>query len=202
MVNKRNRYINTALVFIIGLILGILAKWLDGISIDNAIWWHGLIESLDLGNFFSEMAIWLLLALIIAIRSSSNIRAALNVFVFFAGMCVSYHLYSVIVSGFNPFSYMMIWYGITLLSPLAGWICHYSRKKGTLTLIADALIMSVFLLSCFSIGFFYCDIRGVLYLMVYAGALAVLYENPRQLLCSLLLSIPLAFLINPIWPFH
>ena len=202
MVNKRNRYINTALVFIIGLILGILAKWLDDISIDNAIWWHGLIESLDLGNFFSEMAIWLLLALIIAIRSSSDIRAALNVFVFFAGMCVSYHLYSVIVSGFNPFSYMMIWYGITLLSPLAGWICHYSRKKGTLTLIADALIMSVFLLSCFSIGFFYCDIRGVLYLAVYAGALAVLYERPGQLLCSLLLSIPLAFLINPIWPFH
>lgn len=202
MTDRKRRYVNTLLIFLLGLLLGIFSKWLDDIALDGAVWWHGIIESLDLGNFFSDMAIWLLLALLIAIKSQSDKRAALNVFVFFAGMCIAYHLYSVIFSGFNPFSYMLIWYGITLLSPVLGWLCHYSRGKGVLTVCINAMILSIFILSCFSIGFFYFDMRGLLYLAVFVCALALLYEKPVELLYSILISLPLAFLINPFWPFH
>ena len=157
---------------------------------------------LDLGNFFSDIAIWLLTALLIAVFSVSASRAALNVFLFFAGMCVAYHVYTLLFSGFNPMSYMMIWYGMTLCSPLLAVLCWYAKGSGTIALILDIAIIAVFTLACFAMGFFYVDCRGILYLLVFAGAAAALYQNPKQLLLSLPIGFLLAFLLSPVWPYH
>lgn len=193
--------ISAALIFAAGIVFGVISKWLDNLVLDNTIWWHGLIESLDLGNFFSDFAIWLLIALIIAVFSPSAVRAAINVFVFFAGMCVAYHVYTILFSGFDPSSYMMIWYGITLLSPLLAVFCWYAKGSGIVPVILDTAIIAVFSLSCFSLGWIYCSSRGVLYLLVFAGAAAVLYRDPKQLLLSLSVGFLLSFLICPVWPY-
>ena len=198
--SAKSAVISAALFFAAGVILGIFSKWLDDIALDSTIWWHRLFETLDLGNFFSDFAVWLLIALIISVFSPSALRAALNVFVFFAGMCAAYHIYTVLFSGFNPSSYMMIWYGITLLSPALAVICWYAKGTGVIPVILDIAIIAVFSLSCFSIGWIYFSLRGALYLFVFAGAVAVLYKNPKQLLISLPVGFLLSFLISPIWP--
>ena len=160
-----------------GIMLGAFSKWLDDIALDSSIWWHRVIETFDLGNFFSDFAIWLLIALAIAVFSPSPLRAALNVFLFFAGMCAAYHAYTIAVSGFDPSAYMMIWYGITLLSPLLAILCWYAKGTGVVSIILDIGIIAVFFLSCFSVGFFYADLKGILYLLVFCGAAAVLYRS-------------------------
>ena len=148
-----------------------------------------------------DFAIWLLIAMVIAVFSPSALRAALNVFVFFTGMCVAYHAYTVLLSGFNPSSYMMIWYGITLISPFLAMLCWYAKGKGTVPVIIDIAIIAVFSLSCFTIGLFYISFRGVLYFLVFACAVVVLYREPKQLLISLSAGFLLSFLISPIWPY-
>ena len=199
--SKKDKILCTASSLIAGILLGGFSKWLDSIALDNNIWWHRIIEKLDLGNFFSEMAIWLLISLAIAVFSSSALMAALNVFAFFAGMCAAYHLYSILFAGFNPSSYMVIWYAITLVSPVLAALCWYAKGKGTIPIFLDIGIMAVFTLSCFSLGFFYVDLRGILYLLVFIGATAILYRNPKQTAISISAGFLVALLLNPLWPF-
>ena len=117
-------------------------------------------------------------------------------------MCIAYHIYSILFGGFNPSSYMMIWYAITLFSPVLAVLCWYAKGSGPISILLDIGILAVFFLACFAIGLFYIDLKGILYLLVFFGALAVLYRDLRQILISLPLGILLAFLVNPIWPYH
>ena len=190
------------LLFLFGAALGAFSKWLDNLALDSTIWWHRIAERLDLGNFFSDLAVWLLFALLIAVFSPSAVQAALRVLAFFAGMCAAYHLYTVFFSGFNPMSYMLTWYTITLLSPLLAALCWYAKGSGPAALVLSVGVAAVFSLACFSIGWFYVSVRGVLYVLVFLGAAAVMYRNPKQLLVSLGVGFLLAFPLSLLWPFH
>ncbi len=187
--------------FLLGAILGVFSKWLDNLALDSNVWWHRIFEWLDLGNFFSDIAIWLLFALAIAVFSYSAMRAAINVFSFFAGMCVAYHIYTIVFSGFNPKSYMLIWYGITLFSPFLAAICWYSKGMKPISVLLDALIFAIFTLSCFNIGLFYLSFKGVLYLIVYLCSVVVLYNSPKTILISLPIGFVLSFFLSQFWPF-
>lgn len=184
------------LVLLIGIALGIFSKWLDQVSINDAVWWQRVLGILDLRNVFSNFSVWFLAALAVSVYSKSPLRAGLHVFLFFAGMCASYHWYTVAFCGFNPRSYMMIWYALTLLSPFPAVICWYGKGETRVSILIDLAILTVMALSCFSIGFLYFDFRSVIDPLIFAGAAAVLYSTPKNTLISVVGAIFIAFLLR------
>ena len=195
-IDVKNQIIYTSIIFCVGIILGIFSKWLDNLSIDDSIWWMSIIGKLNLRNFFSNISIWLLIALIISIYSKSSLKASLNTFVFFVGVTVSYHLYTVLFSGFNPKNYMMIWYGLTIVSPLLAFICFYSKSDNKISIIISSLILYVMFSMCFNIGMWYFDIKTILDLIVFLISCYVLYVKPKNIVISLFIGLVLSFLIR------
>lgn len=195
-INLKNKIINSVIILLIGIILGILSKWMDNISIDNEIWWINIIGYLNLNNFFSDISIWLFLSVLISINSSSPIRSGINTFLFLGGMCISYHIYTILFSGFNPKSYMLFWYGITLLSPFLAYITCHAKDDNKLSVFLSSMIIFLMSSSCFSTGMWYFDFKGILYTLVFIFTCITLYKNKTNFAISLVLGVFLSFIIK------
>lgn len=194
----KSKIVNTILIFLLGIILGLFSKWLDNLSINDEIWWQHFIGILDLGNVFSYFGIWIFLATTISVFSKTPLRASLNVFLFFLGMTISYHLYTVLFSGFNPKSYMMIWYIITLITPILAFICWYAKSNNKISIIIFSGILAVMMLFSFGIGMWYFDFKSIIDTILVLGTIVVLYKNPKNSIYSLLIAIVLAFVFRMI----
>lgn len=178
---------------LLGIALGLFSKWLDNMAIDDTIWWQHLLGVLDLRNVFSWFSVWFVLALAIAVYSPGPLRAALNVFLFFAGMCASYHWYTVVFSGFNPQRYMMVWYALTLLSPLFALLCWYGKGSRLPSVVLSGLILGGMVTVCCSVGQWYFSFRSGLDALFLCLSVLILYTRPKQTLLALAIGVALSF---------
>ena len=190
------KVLNTVMILILGVLLGVFSKWLDNTPLNDDVWLQSILNYLDLGNVLSLLGIWLLIALCISVYSTTPLRASINVFIFFLGMNISYHIYTIIFAGFNPMNYMMIWYGITLLSPILAFICWYSKGNGTIPVIINICIITVMLLCSFSIGMWYFDFISIINTIIFIITLIVLHDTPKKSAITLTGGVIVAFLLR------
>ncbi len=181
---------NTIFIFLLGIVLGVFSKWLDNLSINDAIWWQRVLGVLDLRNVFSLFGIWIWIAVSISVLSNTPSRASLNVFLFFVGMTVSYHLYTICFSGFNPMRYMLIWYGVTLLSPILAFGCWYAKGSHIISVVMSGMILSVMVFLSFHVG------TTIIDCLILAATVAVLYTKPKACVLSIAIAGGLAALVN------
>ena len=175
--------LRTAGVFLLGLVLGLLAKWLDTIPHD------GSLKSLLLaqtGQFLSRLGAWAFIALLLAVFSAGPLRASLNVAGFFAGMLLGYYWYTTVLFGFFPRRYATVWIIIAAAASALAWLIWYARGSGWFPAFISAIIIGFFITQAFSLGMWYVDLREFPELFLLFASSAVLYREPKQFLYAVL----------------
>lgn len=121
-------------MFCIGLILGIVSRLLD-------------IYTQNLGNIFSQMAIWILFGVLISIYSPSKRRAMLNMLPFCIGMLITYYFVALVTNGVYSTEFIIGWTVFALLSPIMAYFTWMTKEKGVFPKIIGIGIIVVSLLS-------------------------------------------------------
>jgi len=196
-ISIKRMVINSLLILVLGIILGIISKALDNTEYNEL---PRIMQMLDITIFLGRFAVWIFIAVCISVYSKTNKRAALNVFLFFAGMVTSYYIYSATVAGFFPRTYAMIWFGITLISPALAFACWYARSEGKVGILISSgitgvlLSQAVFLLQGMRI-------THVLEVVIWLASLCVLRRKPKEFAVMTAISIPVALLIQLFVPY-
>lgn len=178
-ISLSKKFLYSILIFIVGVILGVISKVLDTTPGNYLPYF---LEIIDLRNFFSRMGIWIFLGVVISVYSNSPVRSAINVFLFFMGMVGSYYLYTVLVAGFFPKSYMMIWIIMTCISPLFAFVCWYAKGQGIIAVAISSIIFTFISRQAFGFGIWYFHIQYDLELLLWIALIFVLYQSPKQMI--------------------
>lgn len=115
-----------------GLITGVGVKLMD-------------IYTAHLGNIFSQMSVWIFLCSVLAVYSSTPRRAAVNVFLFCAGMLLTYYLTAEGMHSPYSMTFVYGWSVFSLFSPLLAFFTWYAKGKGTVSRLLTAGIVVVLL---------------------------------------------------------
>ena len=117
-----------------GLILGIVSRLFD-------------IYTQNLGNIFSQMAIWIMFGVLISIYSSSKTKAKLNIVPFCIGMLITYYFVAIITNGVYSTVFIIGWTVFAFLSPLMAYFTWMTKEKGIFPKIIGIGIILMSLLS-------------------------------------------------------
>lgn len=126
MKSASKKVIRIVLFFILGILSGLVAKYADTVSSDGII--GNLINIIS--QISSRIGVWAFIATIIAAWSGNPEEGAIRVLLFFAGMLLSYYIYSMKLFNFFPAYYFIRWGLIALSTPLAAYAVWFSRKNG------------------------------------------------------------------------
>ncbi|MFR7592390.1 MAG: DUF6518 family protein [Longibaculum sp.] len=130
----RKYIIRPGSLFIIGLIAGIVSRLLD-------------IYTQNLGNIFSQMAIWILLGTLISIYSHTKRQAMLNIFLFCLGMLMTYYTVAFMTHGVYSKTYIIAWTFFAMCSPIFAYFTWKTQEEGIFPKIISIGIVFVSILS-------------------------------------------------------
>ena len=130
----RKKILNPLTMLFFGLLIGIVARLLD-------------IYTTNLGEIFSQMAIWILLGTLISIYSETAKKAMLNVLPFCLGMLVTYYAVAALSHGVYSKDFIIGWTVFALCSPVMAYLAWLTKEKGIFPKIVSVGIVAVSVLS-------------------------------------------------------
>lgn len=121
-------------MFCIGLLLGIISRIFD-------------IYTQNLGNIFSQMAIWILFGTLISIYSKTKKMAMINIFPFCIGMLITYYVSAIITKGVYSNIFIIGWSIFAFCSPIFAYFTWMTKEKGVFPIIISIGIILISILS-------------------------------------------------------
>lgn len=178
------------LPFVIGVVLGLIAKLADSREITSTF--------PIFADIFARFGIWIWVAALISIYSKKAVFAAIRSLVFFTGMLSAYYGYTILFLGFYPKSQIVLWSMIALFSPFCGFAIWYIRKKRWYANVFASLPLIIFFTEWYFTGKDN-SLLFIIYLCMVLSFLVILPSNQKRLwslLFGVLASVILILLIR------
>lgn len=121
-------------MLVTGFLLGAFSRWLD-------------VYTTNLGNVFSQLAVWILFGVLISIYSSTKRAAMCNMLPFCIGMLLTYYGAAILTDGIYSRTYMIGWTIFAFCSPLFAFFAWLTKERGVLPKIISLGILLVSVLS-------------------------------------------------------
>lgn len=131
---RKSKLLNPLSMLAAGLLIGVASRLLD-------------IYTKNLGEIFSQMAIWILIGTLISIYSPTKKSAMCNIIPFCAGMLVTYYVTAVLTRGVYSWSFIIGWTVFALLSPIMAYFAWMTKERGLFPKIIGIGIVLVSALS-------------------------------------------------------
>ena len=140
-----------------GFLLGIFSRLLD-------------LYTTNLGNIFSQMAIWILFGVLISIYSRTKKTAMCNMLPFCLGMLATYYGAAVLTDGVYSQTMVIGWTVFALCSPVFAWLAWLTKERGvfpkviSIGILLASVLSSVILFDGFRVYDFIIDALLVYFL--------------------------------------
>lgn len=193
--NKVNENIlKTILVSLaFGFILGILSKILDSPSF-NPIF----------SDITSRLGIWVFIATLLSVYSSSPKIASIKVFSFFVSLMLAYYGYSEIVLNIFPRKVIMFWGICSIISPICAYVMWYACGENWRSDVVLSLPIAVLLTEGWGLRNAYLPIHThyylvpilmIIYFIMISILLYVIPTKNKQRIFVILISILLSCIL-------
>ena len=132
--SRRSFLLNPLSMLLAGLLLGMAARLFD-------------IYFQNLGEIFSQIAIWILLGTLIAIYSPTKKAAMGNIVPFCIGMLITYYVTAAITHGVYGQPFIIGWTVFALTSPVMAYFAWMAKEPGAFSKFIAAGIIAVSVVS-------------------------------------------------------
>ena len=113
---------------VLGLITGFLVKMLD-------IHCYAQHFGVSLSDIFSQAGVWVVIGVAISLYSRDNRTAMANIFLFCAGMLLTYYITAEVTNSIYGWSFIKAWAAFACLSPLMAYLVRLTLRPGALALV-------------------------------------------------------------------
>ena len=127
------RILNPFAMLCFGLAMGTAVRLLD-------------IFTTNLGEVFSQMAVWILMGTLISIYSRTAKHAMGNVLAFCLGMLLTYYFAAAVCHGVYSMKFIIGWTVIALCSPVLAYFAWLTKERGIFAKIVGVGIVAVSIL--------------------------------------------------------
>lgn len=200
MVSFKKKWTKTVIALVLGLLLGVIAKLIDGVAVDGS-WFNELVHNLELSAMLSRSSIWVFISVIIAINSNSPYKAFLNVLLFLVGMLGGYYAYSYFILDYTIILELEKWIIIALASSILSALVWYAKGEGWLSVGVSALVIGFFFREAFSFGMWYINLSYVPEVIILSLSILILHNNISKTILTVFYSLPVAVLYDLLLPY-
>lgn len=201
-VSLASSIVSSVLIIAFGIIVGIVAQLFQFFAASSSVWWMDIVKDLQLDVIFRRPPVWFMLGLIVAVSSSSPVKAAINDLVFFIGVIIGMNVVPIVISSAGRPENLTTWIIVAIVSAPLAMVFWYAKSNSWPSIAFSAIIIGVLSAYCFDCGFLYFHFNDIVMDLVNAVIVVLtvvgLASGVIQVVISVLGGLLIALLLGPV----